>query len=73
MAKRIHIFKISLNYTRCEIWWGSRTFHNKLGSTIITPDKGLTRRQRHDVIAEALFERAGIPAPSYRPAKREKA
>jgi hypothetical protein len=68
-SRSIHIYKISRNYTRCEIWWGSPTFHNKLGSTIITPNKGLTRKQRYDVIAGELSKQTNNPAPSYRPNK----
>ncbi len=64
--KPIHIFKISRNYTRCEIWWGSRMIHNRLGTSVLVPDKGMTRQRRYEVIAQWLYEQTGVPAPSFR-------
>jgi len=73
MAKPIHIFKMSKNYTRLEVWHGSRVFHNRLSTSVIVPDKGLSRKERYSVLAEELFTRFKIPAPSYRPLKSEMA
>jgi len=71
MGKPIHIFKMSKNYTRLEVWHGSRTFHNRLSTSVIVPDKGLTRKQRHDVLSSELFTRFDILAPCYKPTARE--
>lgn len=70
--KSIHIYKISRDYTRCEVWHGSRTFHNRIGTSTLTPDKGLTRKERYTVIVKWLTADFGLIGPSYRPTKREK-
>ncbi len=69
--KGIHIFKMTHHYSRLVVYHGSYTFKNLVGTTTVTPDKGLTRRERYDVLAAELFKGFGIPAPSYRPLKRE--
>jgi hypothetical protein len=72
MAKPIYIFKISSNYTRCEAWYGSRAFHNRIGTSVLVPDKGLTREQRHGVIARWLRERLDLWPPSYQTAAQRR-
>lgn len=71
MSKPIYIYKISRNYTRCEVWHGSRTFHNRLGTSILTPDKGLTRNERYKIIAKWLHEQFDLLSPSYRRTNKE--
>jgi hypothetical protein len=70
--KDILIYKIARNYTSCLVWHGSRAFHNKLGSSKLTCDKGLTRKQRYEAIARFLVS-LGEVVPSYRPTKQEEA
>jgi hypothetical protein len=56
--------------TKCAKCWKCghkmKPTHNKLGSTTLTPNKELSRRERYNVIAKHLVELVGI-APSYRP------
>ncbi len=75
-SKPIYIFSISRHYTRCEVfaatrWIGSLKHGCLQGRFVIAPDKGLTRRERYQIVAEWLFGRWGIPSPSYRPLKSE--
>ena len=65
MSRPIYIFSISPNYTRCEVWHGSRTFKNRLGTSILVPDRGLTRERRYEVIAQWLCEGFDLLPPSY--------
>lgn len=70
--KGVYIYKIARNYTSCVIWWGSWTFRNKLGSSTIVLDKGLSRRERYQIIVEWIVKQTGGVAPSYRPTVKEK-
>lgn len=72
MGKPIYIYRISPNYMRCEVWHGSRRFHNRIGTSVIVPDKGLDREQRHAVIAKWLYERFDLWPPTYQSAAQRK-
>lgn len=69
--KLMYVFSISPNYTRCQVFAGSRKTHQRVGTSTLTLNKGLKRRQRYDEIAEWLSERFQLPIPSYQPTKRE--
>jgi hypothetical protein len=70
--KTIDLYSLSKNYTSLTVWHGHRTFRYRVSTTVITPNKGMTRRERYDVLAAELYKVFGIPAPSYRQTKTEK-
>lgn len=59
-AKNIHIYHISRDYVRCEVVTGSASTKQRIGTSVITPDKGLTRQQRQTIIEKWLQERFKI-------------
>jgi hypothetical protein len=73
MGKPIHIFHIAPNYTSATVYWGSRMVGNLLGTSKLVLDrgKGITRKERYDIIAKWLYEQTGHPSPSYRPTPLE--
>lgn len=65
------IYKISQGYSRCVLYHADDKTHRRVGTSTITPNKELTRRQKYEVIAEYLVERSGLPRPDYDPLKGE--
>jgi hypothetical protein len=65
MANRNHvyIYRISRNYTRCEVWSGTRKFRNRIGTSVIVPDKGLKLSERKEIVTTWLSERFGLRVP----------
>jgi hypothetical protein len=70
MSKHIHIFSIGRNYRNCKIFHAERHTKQRVGTSTVTLNTGLPRRQRYDEIVEFL-KRDGLHAPPYEPAKRE--
>jgi hypothetical protein len=63
--KHIRIYSISPNYRKVTVWEGSRMTGARLGTHTCTPDKHLTREQRHATIAAWLYREHQIPGPCY--------
>lgn len=59
---RPFIYTISRGYTRCVVWTGAKN-HSRIGISTIVPDKGLTRRERYEIINKWLQERCGLKTP----------
>lgn len=72
MSKPIYIFSISRNYTRCEVWHGSRSFKNRIGTSTLTPDKALSRHERYLEIAKWLRARFELLPPSYQTSEQRR-
>lgn len=68
--KRLYIFSISRDYRQCTVWIGFPRTHQKLGQSTVTPNKGLTRLQRYEIISKWMKEQCGVK-PDYVPTKRE--
>lgn len=73
MAKPIYIWRIAPNYVGCKVWHGTQKFHDLVGTSTLTLDKELTRRERYDVVVNWLSEGFSIAGPPYQPTKREAA
>jgi len=58
----MYIYRVSRYYTRCEVWHGDKS-HERLGTSTLVPDKGLTWDERQRVIREWLRERFGLRLP----------
>lgn len=61
--KELVIYRISRYWTRCEVWYGSATSHERLGTSTLIPDKGITLAERQRIISEWLTSRCEVPAP----------
>jgi hypothetical protein len=66
MSKPIHIYKISKDYRSCEVWQGARMTQSRIAVYKRVPDRGLSREERHEVIASWLYSEFGVPGPCYR-------
>jgi len=64
--KTLKLYSIAPNYRSVTLWEGSRMTQSRTCEHTCTPNKGLTREQRHGVIAAWLFKNFGIPGPCYR-------
>lgn len=71
MSNHIHIFSIGRNYRNCKIFTAERRSRQRVGTSTITLNPGLPRRQRYDEIAKFLTTGFKLPVPPYKPAKRE--
>jgi hypothetical protein len=65
---KIHVYHISRGWVRCEVITGSALTKKRIGTSVITPDKGLTSQQRRWIIEKWLAERFKInPTNGVRP------
>lgn len=64
--KTIKIYSIANGYKSATVWEGSRMTQARVAQVSCTPDKGLTREQRHAVISSWLYNEFLIPGPAYR-------
>lgn len=64
--KTLKIYSIAANYRSATVWEGSRMTGARLDLHTCTPDKQLTREQRHATIAAWLYREFKIPGPVYR-------
>lgn len=69
--KPIYLYAMTENYTKMIVWTGSKMTRSRICETTIKPKPGLSRRERHRVLSEELYQRFGIPGPVYRSAKRK--
>ena len=60
MPKRTQIYSIGRNYVNCRIWEGDPEL---IGTSTITPDKGLTKQQRKEIIETWLRKNGIKPKP----------
>lgn len=58
--KHIHIYHISRGWVRCEVATGLAATKERIGTSVIVPDKGLTSQQRQTIIENWLAERFKI-------------
>lgn len=72
MSKHIHIFTIGRNYRNCRIFTAERRSKQRIGTSTITLNPGLKRRERYDEIVKFLG-RDKLPVPPYIPTKKEEA
>ena len=71
MSRHIHIFSIGRDYRNCRIFTAERRTKQRVGTSTITLNPGLPRRQRYDEIVKFLT-RDKLPIPAYVPTRREK-
>jgi hypothetical protein len=71
MSNHIHIFAIGRNYRNCRIFTAERRTKQRVGTSTITLNPGLPRRQRYDEIVKFLTTGFKLPVPAYVPSKRE--
>lgn len=73
MSKYVYIFTIGRNYRNCRIFSAERRSRRQVGTSTITLNPGLARRERYDAIAKFLTVGFKLPVPPHEPAKRETA
>lgn len=71
MSKHIHISTIGRNYRNCKIFTAERRSKQRVGTSTITLNPGLPRRERYDEIVKFLTIGYKLPVPAYVPAKTE--
>ena len=71
MSKHIHIFTIGRDYRNCTIFSAERRTKQRVGTSTITLNPVLTRRQRYDEIVKFLTTGFKLPIPPYEPSKAE--
>lgn len=62
-----HIYSISRGYRKAVVWQGSHMTSARISTSTLTPNKGLTRAERHAEICRWLVSTFSIPGPVYRP------
>lgn len=68
--KRISIFRISRGYVGCRVYHGDKRSHVRVGTSTLTLDKGVPRKQRYNEIAKFLVTMK-LHVPPYQPTKAE--
>ena len=68
------VYSIARGYRSATVYLGTAKTGQIGGRVTCRPDKGMSRRERYDVLAEFLARdsRAKLTPPPYRPTKREK-
>jgi len=59
------IYSIAPNYRSCTVWLGSPMTRARIGTRKLTPNKGLSREERHAEIAAWLYREFNIPGPAF--------
>ena len=63
-------FSIGYSYKKVTYYVFGKKYGSLMSINTLTPDKGLSRRERYDVIAEDM-DKMGFMVPMYRPTKKE--